>query len=337
MKKEDEEHWSDGAREAAKWPLVLGIVLIIVGLTLLFAIDPKQTGWKVVLAGFAELGFAFAIAWIVLAAIEVKSRNRHEREMIQRREHFESEIQDREKALNKNIFDYIYSVKLPKKLFLCVEKHIFQSPFIKEYQRLEYTFGERTEGWVLIRGEFEYRVRNVSQDAQTYPVQFFIGKEVGRSQAPFSQEGYYKVSIGGKDYTTDEILEADAAAEDTEEFQRFALEYDLEPDECLDVRLGFYLRKRSTDSELWQTIDLCDSVEMKVKYDPSEFELHITPVHSCDEFSIKPDRDDFGVRVELNEPLLKGNGVQFWWAPKGGDEVPLLTESMTPRQSTNAG
>jgi hypothetical protein len=322
-----EEHWLDGAKEAAKWPLVVGVVLIFFGLSLLFALDPQKTIWKVILAGVAELGFAFAIAWIILAAIEVKSRNRHEKEMDQRRGQFEDEIREREKTLNKNIFDYIYSVKLPKSLFLCVEKHIFQSPFIKEHQRLEYTFGERKDGWILIRGEFEYEVKNVSQDTQTYPVQFFIGKEVGRSQAPFDEEGYYKVSIGGKEYTVDEIKAADEAAEDTEEFQRFESKHELKPDESVEVRLGFYLRKRSTDSELWQTIDLCDSLDARVRYDPKEFDLHITPVHSCDEFSSKPDRDDFGVRVQLSEPLLKGNGVQFWWAPMDGDDVKLLSSN----------
>ncbi|WP_210093584.1 hypothetical protein [Ruegeria sp. HKCCSP346] len=321
------DDWFRGIAEAAKWPLAVGFLVSFLGLFLLLKYEPSTLFWKVVYAGITELGFAFVIAWIVLATLEVRARDAHEKEVMERREEFEGELLNREKILNKNIFDYIYSVRLPKDIFLSIEKNIFQSPFVKDYQRIDYHFEEVKKGWVLIRGEFEYEIRNVSREKKPFDIKFYIEKELGDAPPPFVQKGFYKVIVDGEHLSTEDIQAADEEAEDTVEYTNFKLVKKLSPDQTMKVVLGFHLRKRTTDSEIWQSLDTCSHLDVKISYDPREFDLHVTTIHPNDEFTAV-DKDDYGVRVEMSEPLLRGNGVYLWWASMGGHEEPKqLTRS----------
>lgn len=114
--------------------VVVGVVCVISSLLILFHHDPSSIWGKVLLAGLAELGFALIIAVVVAIIVDLKS---HER-LTEQQERYSAEIketernqnkkyQEREKKLSKNIFDYIYSVKVDKSIFEFIESKIYQT------------------------------------------------------------------------------------------------------------------------------------------------------------------------------------------------------------------
>ncbi len=88
------------------WPLVVGLAFLFLGLAALLWGEPEEVWRKVVYAGISEIGFAFIIAWIVSIFVEQKAR-----------QEYTKEIMEREITLSKNIFNYLYSIRLPKSIF----------------------------------------------------------------------------------------------------------------------------------------------------------------------------------------------------------------------------
>ena len=204
-------------------------------------------------------------------------------------------------------------MRLPKEIFDFVEEKVFKAKFIKDRLKIEYEFGEIKDDWVLIRGQFEYCVKNISRQEDKFPVHFFIEKNTGQSEPDFDQTGLYKWFIDGED-DNDDFTALDKGAEDTPEYKRYEKIITLKPNECRTVRIGFHLPKRLSDTTLWQSIDLCSGLEVTVRYDKSVFDLHITEVHA-DTFDRK-DIESWGVVVEINKPLLIRNGFHMWWSPQ---------------------
>ena len=107
--------------------LVIGILAVVLGLGLILWLKPQELLWKIVIGGVTELGFAAIIAWVVAFMLEKGARDDYDRY-----------TQEKAKDISKNVFSYLYGVRLPRRAFDAIEEYIFREKVIKTEQKLNY-------------------------------------------------------------------------------------------------------------------------------------------------------------------------------------------------------
>lgn len=302
--------------------LTTGFILVLISLGILFHYNPPLVWQKVVLAGTAELGFALIIAIIVALIVDLRAHEQitaqhdaysNEIKKIEREKN--SDFQERERRLSKNIFDYIYSVKVDKNVFEYIEDKIYQNPFFRREMKIEYDFGKEIDGWVLLTCTYSCKIRNISSKEHDYELVYDVEKALGDlPPKEFQSAGVFRMELGDQ-LKTEEIDQADAALSDTDVFRKYKLTRKLAPDEEVDLVIGACIPKRIADSELWRSALTSDGLSVTVRFDKNRFDLKMIPVHTVGA-DMRIREDDHRVEAIIDEPLMPKNGVYIWWAPK---------------------
>lgn len=292
------------ASKVHKWPLFLGIFLVAVGLTILSHFDIKQLWHKVAIAGLAEIGFAFIIAFILSITIEYQSRKE-----------FQKEITERETRLAKNIFDYIYSIRTERSVFRLIEEKIFKESFLRRGMDIRFHFGDVVGDWVNVRAEFCFKLENISHNKKDYDVVFFYEKPMGVTAVPAGVKSGISMLFIDRQYSEEEISEINKNFPDDKRFMNFKKTISVEPNRPVDIKIFANLPKRVRDVEVWRTFTATDSLTVNVFYDKNIFDLNHDLLHPSKDFSQVLDHDD-GLTLHLPDALLPSNGVFLWWCRK---------------------
>lgn len=304
------------------WPLIIGLLLTFTGLSALFWAEPKAVWLKVVYAGISEIGFAFIIAWIVGKSVEGQARKEYNGFIAKRQDEFREEIKAREIALSKNIFDYIYSVRLPKSVFEFVENHIFMEKIIKTRQVVEYQLDCNNgvnDDWLLMRVTLDYQLKNISSEPVDYDILFYSSEVVGEA-VPEGYVGELEKLFVGEEIPSEKFSELDAAADDEIGQRRYKKNVRIGPDDTVDVRIVFSQPKRKRDNDLWQSLSVCESLQLSIRFDPKDVDVYLEPVHPGDSFDRKEIEDHGLIYARVDRPLLPRNGFFIWWLPKKNEK-----------------
>lgn len=302
--------------------LILGSCAVFLSLLSLFHRPPESVWEKVLLAGLAELGFAIIIAIIVGNLIDIKAHEKIEEKQKEydeknriREEKYQEDIKDREFILSNNIIEYIYSTKLPRRVFNFVESQIFQQNLYKKDLKVEYDFCEFSENSVLIRNIFEYEVENISENTKDFTIPFYLDKSLGVIDSNFTKnEGPYQIFIG-EEVPPADFKCIDDELQDTDTHKKYGYPVKLEPGETLPVRICVYIIKRIADAELWMNMYLADGVNLTIRYPKDKLELTVEPVHARNKFE-RETQEDFGIYAVIKGPILPSDGINIRWHPK---------------------
>jgi hypothetical protein len=301
--------------------LYIGLVFIFVGLVFVILANP-QLFWQKLLSGFVvEVGFAFAIAWVVGATIERRAKHEHNLRVEKQASVLRGEFQDRERnlsqRLSQNVFAYLYSVNFPRSAFKVMEDYIFSQKVIKKRQYLEYEICDPVDssGWIVMRCHFDYKLVNLSDEMIEHPVRFHASKVSGLDHPKVDGLGLISMFIRDVQIDPSKFPAMDQAAPDViEGQQKFEEKISISPGEEVRVRVTFKQLKRVNDNDLYQSNAICESLELKLRYNPKVFNAFVEAVHPSEKFTINQfDQGDNYRIVTIEEPLLPKNGVFMWW------------------------
>lgn len=291
------------------WALLL--FALVFGL--LSALYPKEFPlWPRILLG--EIAVAFVVAWILIITAERKHKQRSD-----------NDFADRQRVLSRNIFDYIYGVKVPPELWKFVEKNIIESKFYRSNVRVDYTFEKDTvAGGFKVWANVSYRVTNLTDASEDFLCKGTIEKPHGNLPVG-EQLGLQKINIDGENLSAAAMKKAKSARNDTEDF--FALRH-REPipgNAHKEFKLTYMMRKKDCDYELWRCIEPCEGISVRIN-GPSNLKIKLRAIHPNRDFDfIDRDGNNGRVHVEIQAPLLPQNGVLFWW-----DEEPCTEPVPNP-------
>ncbi|MBY6153955.1 hypothetical protein KUV47_12090 [Vannielia litorea] len=291
------------------WHLSVGLILIVVGLLCIISFEKLTFLQKLLFGAITEIGFALMIAWVVGQTVERAAR-----------EELNFEALQNAKNIARNVFEYLYSVQLPRSLFQVVETFIFKVPVIKTKQFLEYELitPQAEAEWIKMRCYFDFTLKNISSDVvEDHPIRFHASKVSGFDEPDTPGVGMQSIIIGGRNVPAEEWGKMDDDAPDLPGQHKFVRKHTLQPGEEVRVEITFVQQKRVVDNDLWQSNCVCESFELRFKYDPEVFDAFLEPVHPAGAFdSDIPDAGDHCRRVRFNQPLLPKNGVFMWWNRK---------------------
>ena len=289
---------------------VIGLVCVFASISLLYTLDPKSVIAKILLVALGEVGFAFILAYVFSRTVEKEARDE-----------YNTFVKDREKVLGKNIFDYLYGIKVEQKLFEFIEEHIYKQPFIRKHMRIEYDFSEVKDGWILLRTEYNFVVRNVSQKPEIYTQTCSVEKILG-SPPPDNMIDVpiHRFKIGDEELTESEIEVADRNAKDNSDFKVYSKDIEIPPNTEIEVSIVIRSPKLLRDSEHWRSSVVSDGLEITIRYDPKEFDIRLIAVHpNSGGMDIR--NDDNKIFARISDPLLPKNGIYFWWC-QNNEEPP---------------
>jgi membrane protein implicated in regulation of membrane protease activity len=293
----------------ANYAFVLGLLFVTFAVGLLLHFEPHSLYLKVFLVAGGEVGFAFIIAAFFSKTVEKQARRE-----------YNQYVTNREKVLSKNIFDYLYSVKIDDKVFKFIEENIYQNPFYRTNLDVEYEFCEEDGDWFVMRQTLSYSVRNISSKEQVFFVNYDIEKPLGSNLPNFEKLGVYKLKIGKMELSPQQIEDADLAGEDSDLFKKYRHKCTLRPSEKIDVVIGAHLPKRHRDAEQWRSSLTSDGMKARIRYDAKRYDVKFMCVHP-NAAEIEPQYEPHQIHVTLSEPLLPKHGLYFWWGPaKNADE-----------------
>lgn len=263
----------------------------------------------------AEIAIAFIVSFILIVTAERKHQARTD-----------DDFSDRQKVLSKNIFDYIYGVKVPSDLFKFVEDKIIGAKFFRENVKIDYTFRETPAGdQYTVFSKFSYSVRNLTDNQQKYILKGTIEKphkDNGRAggQEPLGLKSLY---VDGALLTEEDMEAAKNAAEDTEDY--FAVEHPImiPANDVRKIKGTYLMRKGLSDYELWRCIEPCSGLSVTINA-PDDVDMKLRPIHPNRNF----DHDDRETMqngplcAEIHAPLLPQNGILIWWDKKDASPAP---------------
>jgi hypothetical protein len=311
---------------SSNWTWISGAVLIFIGLLLLLLINPTELVHKLLIGFITEIGFALLIAWGVAMVVERGAREEYDRY-----------TQEKARVISQNVFGYLYNVRFPRNVFSTVEEYVFKVPVVKTHQRLDYHLlnPEGNSGWMRMRCEFDYILKNVSDQTIAYPIRFHVSQVSGMSPPNLAGLGLQSLVIGEDVVPSSRFSELDRASPDHVGEKRYEIVKDIAPDAELRVRVTFIQPKRVEDNDLWTSNSVCQNVELKFRYDPSIYNAFVIPVHPSNRFdtNIPPNGDSNCHTVTIDSALLPKNGLFMWWSLRQGSprlEAPSSTDTVAP-------
>ena len=166
-----------------------------------------------------------------------------------------------------------------------------------------------------MRCEYDYTLRNLSDEALNYPVKFYTSKVSGFDEPTDPDIGLKSLIIDDIAVPPNKFVDIDKAADDDVGQHKYEKVVLVTPGKDIRVRVTFFQHKRTTDNDLWQSNNVCEGFELKLRYDPAVFQVFVEPVHPCDQFDseIGPTAGENCMTVRIDRPLLPKNGVFMWW------------------------
>jgi hypothetical protein len=291
------------------WTIIVGVLFVFVGLFFALHFHVETLGPKLLIGFVTEIGFALLIAWGVAHVIERGARKE-----------YDNYTKEKAQIISQNVFGYLYSVKLPRSAFDVMEEHIFKAPIIKTEQKLEYELldPEDDSGWIKMRCEFDYTLKNISDSVVKHPVRFHASRVSVIGAPDIPGLGLQSLFIGPEEIPADKFPEIDLAAADDVGIQKYQVDREIQPNAELRVRVRFVQLKRVDDNDLYQTNTVTESFELKLRYNADMFDVFIEAVHPSSKFD--GDIIQNGGRrcrtVSIDQALLPKNGVFMWWNKK---------------------
>jgi hypothetical protein len=292
----------DEAKGVPRWPLIIGIVLILVGI--IYSMHgiglPGLLDVKSISSFIKEVGFAFMIAFVLSIAIESKARREHN-----------ALVQTHLHALNRNVFQALYGIRTPQGLFEQVEDTIIKQKFFRRNVHMVYQFMPASTSKVFVMDvDLNYHVENISRDQDSFRIPVTLEK-------PFLKDVSDKVKlraivIDGKHLSDQELQEARDAAPDCEKFIRFSHNVDVDGESTRRIEIKYTMVKLHQDYEVWRSVFPCDGLRLTVTV-PQGVEILAHQIHPT------PLRESVGKHGDtlrewvLERPVLPYQGVLIWW------------------------
>lgn len=291
--------------------LVFGILFVVVGVSLILASPPKTLLLKILYTVITELGFAAIIAWGVALIIEKGARKE-----------YDQYTQEKARLISKNVFGYLYGVHLPKQVFSALETHLFKPKVTKTSQKLDYELlapETPNSEWIKMRCEYDYTLQNLTDEVIIdHPVRFYVSDPTDNEAPSMNGLGLQSLTIGSKSIPKSKFPDLDQAADDSDGVRKYEKLIDIEPNGSMRVQVTFFQSKRIIDNDLYQTSCITENFELRLRHDPSIYDVYIEPVHAMPKFNrdIPPHEGSHCRDVAIETALLPGNGVFMWWKYK---------------------
>lgn len=258
-----------------------------------------------------ELGFAFLIGSIISVGIEEVARYEHNKL-----------VKTQMEKLNQNVIEAVYSRDFPNEIFQHIENAILNKPYLRD--NLEVTFiidyidpsdkYLRDYAPVLIKIASSYKQINLSRESKSHAPEVFIEKPWDGDLEEYCKIN--NVSIDKRAFTESEILTADNAASDTENYIRFKFdEVDIPPAKSAYFEIEYQLVKLARDMTTWRTLYTCKNGRFNIIH-PEDMEVFIEPIHPDEAISCGPTEGGKYRQIQIDAPLLPQNGIVLWWRPK---------------------
>ncbi|MBI2716918.1 MAG: hypothetical protein HYX37_21095 [Rhizobiales bacterium] len=315
------------------WPFIIGSLLIIAGIiypTYGRELAYSQIGLdlKQVSAFLKELGFAFIISFVVAWLIEANAR----REYIQF-------VEETSQQLSVSIYEFLYNVNLPPKVFKLIEENLFKEQFMRENLKITYHVNELNSddisknvsaktklemcaSLLIFDVEVSYVVKNISGYSGNFPGAFTVEKELKEFFNPNSlvaKTGLLSLNIDGKYFNLAALNKTDKLAPDDERNKNFTFPIPLEAGQSKLVCLSYRMIKRKSDKELYRMLFICDSLTFAAHY-PKSIRMIADPVlplkQQTDKNLLYSEIDDGFIQCVISHPIFPGNGILMWWEPK---------------------
>lgn len=278
-----------------------GLVAVFSSLFIAFYFDPKMLGWKVIVAGVAELGFAALIAVFIIQTID-----KHEKENYRR------EVVNSQNTLTEYGFSaYITGIDVPNSILRRFGQIIGGEGVIKRCHISEIRLEKRPEG-----ADFQMNSEYIAYNASKYSTQFSIPLLAGSAISDAEIEIYRKNGTEWKIERERKISNPEIGSIENIQ-ERHVHTISLEPGEEFKVISKFRGTKEKSDSHLNSNAINALKYKFVVRYRPDEFKLNAR-LSSNFEY----DRDELQAQdgwktLVLNQeaPLLCGSSAYVFWQP----------------------
>lgn len=252
----------------------------------------------------AEIALGFLVAWILIFFVEVPAQKESD-----------ERFQQKQKILSRNIFDYIYGVRMPKSLFKFVEANFLKSKFYRKKLLVEYNFIRKVGDQWLIRMDAEFDVQNLSDKTETYSIRGTTEKchlSPGDTDVDSITElGLVSLHINHNSMDSSALQAAQSSIPDTDETYRYQEDIKIPANKKVNIKVSYIMLKHARDSEFWRTMDSASALKLKIQH-PEGMKIHVSAIHPSREFTYQHSHGN-NVSVEINSPLTPQNGVLFWW------------------------
>lgn len=263
---------------------------------------------------FKEFTFAIFIALAISVGIEETSRKE-----------FNSEISQRMRDIQKNVFLSTYGRRVDKKVLARMEKLVLEADFMRRGHIAEYSISvidpqkdfdpplqlEDTSSvsFVSMHVETSYEVKNISDALQDFEVKLKVEKPPYDRLKDYAQIS--NVVVAGKKFTPEEIAQQTQSTKDELIFTHTVK--DIRPGDSIDVFTNSRMLKDDDDVEIWRSIYPSDGMTLVVRF-PAEVNhsgalpLHDKPLH------LHANDGPNGRKVwKMKHGVLPHQGIVFWW------------------------
>lgn len=289
------------------WLFFFGVVLVVISLYLAFEFEPKEVGYKVILAGVAELGFAAVIACLIIVTIDHSEKQKYKAEL----------LEGQERLMSAGFASYVSGVNLPKEISDNIKSLIAGSPFVKSYNKNSIDL-EYRQDHALLTQRSVYVVRNVGYEVKEFELPVMISANVFHFALAIEKRNEFdewEVVQEVTDIASDGTITSVSDWIDP-------LKITLEPEESARIRALIQMKKYHNDSHLLSNTMNCESWEMDVTYPAKSFgvDCRLTsqfPEDECvNRTESEPAEGLQNIRVAHLKPFLRGNCGLIWWTKR---------------------
>lgn len=292
------------------WLLLLGAAATIASLTLALHFEPKHLVLKILIAAVAELGFAAIIAYVIILVVDKKEK-----------EEFRSYLQRSERRLaSKAVLSYLLDTELPVAVSDQLEEFIAGSALVKRHQNLTFKLTEIRDNrdWLLMAQVSDYVAYNATSShiKEDLYISFDYDPQTPADVLKMCYVETIKVEKRGASQNEFKPVDNIPANRKSplSDYKQEHIPIDLAPYEEVRVCIEALRPKRVRDNELWRNAYLCETLTMNLRYNKGLLSAGHTMIHPKRTTGDFREADD-GLTIECNEPLLRANGVLFWWHP----------------------
>ena len=255
----------------------------------------------------AEVAVAFLIAFILILFVETPAREAND-----------VDFREKQRIISKNIFDYIYGVRMPKSLFNFVEHHFLKAKLYRRNMMVTYTFEEKVGSFWKVRIVSSYTLRNLTRSAIEHTIKGSVEKPHCPPETTQQvQCGLDALYIDDLKITDEQIQNAkNTGDQDTEDSFRFGLKRTIPSEGKIKVSMTMICLQHERDSELCRTLEPARNIKCVINH-PKDMNINAAAIHPKRAFDVKIENPG-NLILELDAPLMPQNGILLWWETAQG-------------------
>lgn len=302
------------------WPLLLGVILIITGLSLAFSWDPpivfgSDLVGKILIAGITEIGFAFFIAHIIIASVDERHKVNFHEEVKKQKEDLESRLEEAERQLAvRGYLSHALGMDIPKVVSDSIAEYLTTSQLIKKEQKIRYEVAF-AGNYVKLFQTLTVVYQNVGkQDCPFSPTfdSYDSRKKEIEDSLPDETWGIHQPTFQFREKPSEDWSELVLPVKIEGGRANLKKPFTIRPGQQVRMTISETVPKFQSDNEVFTNKQLAETLELEILYPKRSMKLDYRVVHP----RVSPTtamETGSGLLVQSNCPFLPGHGVVVWW------------------------